>query len=53
MSVKQIKLNQKNQKGGFHGKLLGIFIASFLGYMLSGKLVIQAGERTVRSSQDF
>ena len=58
-----IENEAKEQKGGFISMLLGTIGASLLGNLLTGKRVkwskiigrglIQAGEGTVRASQDF
>ena len=49
-----LKNESKVQKVGFLVMLLGTSLgASLLGSMLSGKRVIQAGERTVKVGQDF
>ena len=50
---KQLKMNQKKQRGGFHGMLLGTLGASLLQNMLAGKGLIGAGERTIRVGQAF
>ena len=50
---KTIKNKAKEQKGGFHGMLLGILGASSSGNILTGKGTIGAGEGTVRAGQDF
>ena len=53
-------MNQKKQKGGFVGNLLGILRSDLLGNILagtglvrSGDGVIGAGQGTNRASQDF
>ena len=50
---KTIKNEAKEQKGGFHGILLGILGASLSGNILTGKGTIGAGKGTVRTSPDF
>ena len=40
----------KEQRGGFLSMLLGTLGASLLGNMLAGRVVIRAGERTIRVS---
>ena len=46
-----IKNETKEQKGGFLSMLLGIFGASLLGNLLTGKGTVRAGERTVRAGE--
>ena len=48
-----IKNKAKKQKGRFLGMLLGIFGASLLEKLLTGKATITPGEVTVRAGQDF
>ena len=48
-----IKNKTKKQKGGFLSMLLGTLAANILGSALTGKGLIRAGERTIRSGQDF
>ena len=48
MSVKQLKTNQKNKKGGFLSMLLGTLAASVTGNVLAGKEVIPAGEGVIQ-----
>ena len=43
-----IKIETKEQKGGFLSMLLGTLGALLLGNLLSGKVVIRAGEGTMR-----
>ena len=43
-----IKNEAKEQKGGFLSMLLGRLGASLLGNMLAGKVLIKAGEGTIR-----
>ena len=40
-------MNQKKNKRGFLGMLLGKIGASLLGNLLAGKCTIRAGERTI------
>ena len=47
MSVNQLKMKQKEQKGGFLSALLGTLAASLLEIILTGKGIIQAGEGVV------
>ena len=51
--AKQLKMKQKQQKGGFLGMLLGILVASLLGNLSTGKDTIRAVEDTIRAGQDF
>ena len=55
MSVKQLKMMQKNQK--VEGRILSMLsdplTISLLGNILASKWVIWAGKRTVRTGQDF
>ena len=44
-----IKKEAKEQKGGFLGILSGTLGVSLLGYLLSGKGIIQAGEGIIRA----
>ena len=48
-----IENEAKEQKGQFLGLLSGVFVASLLGNLLTGKGTIKAGEGTVRAGQDF
>ena len=50
---KSIENEAKEQKGGFLPLLLGTLGANLLQNMLPYKAVIQAGEGTIRSEQDF
>ena len=50
---KTIKNEAKEQKEGFLGMLLVILGASVLGYPLTGKVTITAGEDAIRAGQDF
>ena len=43
MSVKQLQMKQKNQKGGFLGMTLGALAVILLWNLLAGKGVIPAG----------
>ena len=47
-SVKQVKNEVKEQKGGFLSMLLGTLGVSLLGNMLAGKGVMRAGKGTAR-----
>ena len=47
-----VKNEVKEQKGGFLSMLLGTLGASLLGYMLAGRGVIRAGERTIRAGYE-
>ena len=42
-SLKQLKNERKEQKGGFLSVLLGTLLASLLGNMLAGKGIVRAG----------
>ena len=48
-----IKIEAKQQKGGFLSKLLGTLGATLLGSLLTVKGIIRAGERTTRAGQNF
>ena len=48
-----IKNEEKEQKGGFLGMLLGTLCASLLGNLLTGKGIIIAGEGKIRAGQSF
>ena len=48
-----IKNEEKEQKGGFLGMLLGTLRASLLGNLLTGKGIIRAGEGKIRAGQGF
>ena len=48
-----IKNEEKEQKGGFLGMLLGTLCASLLGNLLTGKGIIRAGEGKIRAGQSF
>ena len=48
-----IKNEEKEQKGGFLGMLLGTLCASLLGNLLTGKGIIRAGEGKIRAGQGF
>ena len=47
-----IKNEEKEQKGGFLGMLLGTLGASLLRNLLTDKGTIRAGEGTIRAGQD-
>ena len=48
-----IKNEAKEQKGEFLSILLGILDASLLGNLLTGKVVMRAGEGTIGADQNF
>ena len=48
-----IKNEEKEQKGGFLGMLLGTLCASLLGNLLTGKGIIRAGEGKITAGQGF
>ena len=48
-----IQNEAKEKKGKFLSMLLGTLGASLLGYLLTGKGTIRAGENTIRTGQDF
>ena len=48
-----IKIQAREQKGVFLGMLLGTLGTSLLGNLSAGKSTIIAGERTIRSGQEF
>ena len=48
-----IKNEAKEQKVRFLGMLLGTLGASLLGKLFTGKVIIRAGEGTVRPGRDF
>ena len=48
-----IKIEAKEQKGGFLGMLLGTLGSSLLGKLLTGKGKIRAGEGTIRAGEKF
>ena len=48
-----IKSEEKEQKGGCRGMLLGTLGASFLGNLLIDKDTIRAGEDIIRAGKDF
>ena len=48
-----IKNEEKEQKGGFLGMLLGTLCASLLGNLLTGKGIIRAGEGKIIAGQGF
>ena len=48
-----IKNEEKEQKGGLLGMLLGTLCASLLGNLLTGKGIIRAGEGKIRAGQSF
>ena len=48
-----IKNEEKEQKGGFLGMLLGTLCATLLGNLLTGKGIIRAGEGKIRAGQGF
>ena len=48
-----IKIEAKEQKGGFLSKLLGTLGATLLGSLLTVKGIIRTGERTTRAGQNF
>ena len=50
---KTIKNDAKKQQGGSLKMLLRLLAARILGYALTGKRVIEAGERVIRASQKF
>ena len=52
MVAAKLKVNQK-KKGVFLGMLLGALGASLLRNMLSGKLVIRAGEGAITAGHDY
>ena len=52
-SSETIKNEAKQQKGGFHGMLLGTLGASLLGNLLTAKGTIRIGEGTIRTGQYF
>ena len=52
-TIKQLKINQKQQKVGFLPMLLGTSAASMLGSVLAGRRVIRAGEGTIRTGKNF
>ena len=47
--VKQFKMKQKKQKGGFLSMLLGTLGASLLGNIIAGKGINRAGEGIIRA----
>ena len=47
----KIKNEEKEQKGGFLGMLLGTLGSSVLGNLLTGKRLMRAGEGTLATSQ--
>ena len=53
MLAKQLKMKQKNKKGGFLNLLLGTLSASLLGNLSELKGVIRAGEGIIRAGQDL
>ena len=48
-----IKNEAKEQKGESFAMLLGTLAASLLENILGGKVVIRAGEETIRAGKDF
>ena len=48
-----IKNEAKEQKGRFLPMLLGTLAARILGSALSGRVVIRAGEETIRAGENF
>ena len=50
---KTIKNDAKKQQGGSLKMLLRLLAARILGYALTGKRVIEAGEGVIRASQKF
>ena len=48
-----IKNEEKEQKGGFLGMILGTLSVSLLEDLLTGKGIIRAGQGTIRAGQDF
>ena len=50
---KTIKNEEKEQKGGFLGMLLGTLGASLLRNLLTGKSTIRAGKGTIRAGENF
>ena len=48
-----IKNEEKEQKGGFLGMILGTLGVSLLEDLLTGKGIIRAGQGTIRAGQDF
>ena len=48
-----IQYEAREQKGGFLSMLLGTLGASLLGDLMSGKVVIWAGEETIRACPGF
>ena len=53
MSVKQLKMKQKQQIGGFISMLLGTLDASLLRNLLTGEDTIRAGKETITAGQDL
>ena len=51
--LQTIENEAKYQKGRFIGMLLGTLKARLLGNLLTGKVIITAGEGTVRAGEDF
>ena len=51
--IKGVRAKPKEQKGGFHGMLLGTLGASLLGNLLKGKGTIRAREDTITAGQNF
>ena len=51
VSVKQLKIEAKEQKGGYLGMLLGSLTARAIRNMLAGKVVIRASEGTIRAGR--
>ena len=48
-----MKNDAKEQKQGFLGMSLDTLCASLLGNLLTGKIIIRAGEGTIRASHEF
>ena len=51
--VKQLKMMQKNKKGGFYGMLLGTLRTSLLGNLWTSNDTVRGSERRIRADQDF
>ena len=51
--MKQLKMKQKDKKGGFFPTSLGPLTASISGNALSGRGVIRAGEGVITTGQSF
>ena len=51
--MKQIKIKQKEQNGGFLPMLLGTVTTSMLGSILTGGAVIRADESTIKAGKNI